>query len=218
MLKPILLAIGIIISVSAVQGAEKFEAVKLGPPQMEGGKPLMQCLKERKSLRAFADRQVPRQELSNLLWAAFGINRPEENKRTAPSAMNRQEMDIYVMLKTGVYLYDPNDNSLLPVSPGDHRKLAGLQEFSWTAPLTLFLVSDRARLKGGKKEQERFSGLNAGYISQNVYLYCASAGLATVARASIDKQALSAVIKLRPGQEIILAQSVGYPLGMINKK
>lgn len=192
---------------------EKFTTVKLDPPRTEGGKPLMQCLKERKSIRAFSQKEIPKQVLSDMLWAAFGINRPEEKKRTAPSAMNRQEIDLYVMLGEGVYRYDPEGNALLPVNPGDHRKLAGRQEFAQAAPLTVFMVSDLEKMKGDRKMQEMFSGINAGYISQNIYLYCASAGLGTVARASVDQGELSRTFKLKEGQVIILAQSVGYPSG-----
>jgi len=197
--------------VPTVNGAEKPEAIKLKPPQMEGGKPLMQCLKERKSTRAFSPKQIPDQELSNLLWAAFGINRPEEKKRTAPSAMNRQEIDLYVMCQDGIYLYDAENNGLLLINYGDHRNLAGRQEFAQTAPMTIFLVSDLEKMKGDIKMQEMFSGINAGYISQNIYLYCASAGLGAVARGSFDSKVLSEALKLKPGQKIILAQSLGYP-------
>ena len=185
--------------------------IKLNPPGLDSGKPLMQCLKERKSTRTFSARELSLQELSNLLWAANGINRPEEGKRTAPSAQNRQEIDIYVMFKTGVYLYDAKESALLPVAEGDFRKIAGLQEYAATAPVNLFYVSDLNKFKGQRKLQRMASGINTGYISQNVYLYCASAGLATVARGSIDAKALARAFKLRPGQEVILGQSVGWP-------
>jgi SagB-type dehydrogenase family enzyme len=212
MIKSLLFSIGAMMIISTVNGTKKPEEIKLISPKMEGGKPLMQCLKERKSTRAFSPKQIPEQELSNLLWAAFGINRPEEKKRTAPSAMNRQEIDLYVMRQDGIYLYNAEKNILLPINYGDHRNLAGRQEFAQTAPITIFLVSDLEKMKGDRKMQEMFSGINAGYISQNIYLYCASTGLGTVARGSFDSKALLGALKLKPGQEIILAQSLGYPV------
>jgi SagB-type dehydrogenase family enzyme len=210
-MKNILISFFISILLSTLALAQNLQKLPLLPPELDKGLPLMQCLQLRQSSRAFLEKELPLQELSNLLWAAFGINRPQEGKRTAPSAMNRQELDIYVILKKGIYLYDAKEPALLPVASGDYRKLAGRQAFAAEAPVNLVIVSDLARMKNDKKAQQDFSGLNAGYISQNVYLYCASAGLATVARAAVDKKALGKALKLRPGQEIILAQSVGYP-------
>jgi SagB-type dehydrogenase family enzyme len=210
-MKNVLFYLLILLSFSAMAQAQPLTKIALSQPDLDSGKSLMQCLKERKTSRAFSDRELSPQELSNLLWAADGINRPEEGKRTAPSAMNRQEIDVYVMLKTGIYLYDPKEPALLPVAEGDHRKIAGLQAYAATAPVNLFYVPDLNKFKGPKKEQRMASGVNAGYISQNVYLYCASAGMATVARGSIDARALAKALKLKPGQEVILGQSVGWP-------
>lgn len=210
-MKKIIIILGVIAAMSAASHAQKLEKIQLNPPELSKGKLLMQALKERKSGRAYSSRELPLQELSNLLWAAFGINRPDDGKRTAPSAMNRQEIDLYVMLKGGIYLYDAKSEVLMPVVAGDHRELAGMQEYSATAPVNIFMVSDLEKMKGEKKMQEMFSGMNAGYISQNIYLYCASAGLSTVARGSVKKEQLAVLLKLLPGQEILLAQSVGYP-------
>lgn len=190
--------------------AQTFDTIRLNPPDLNSGKLLMQALQERKSSRAYAERELPLQELSNLLWAANGINRPEEGKRTAPTSRNKQEMDVYIILKSGIFLYDAVRGILVPITEGDHRALAGTQEYVATAPVNLIFVSDLERLGGTKENQERVSGMNAGYISQNVYLYCASANLATVARALIDKEKLAPVMKLRPGQLIMLGQSVGH--------
>jgi SagB-type dehydrogenase family enzyme len=172
----------------------------------------MQLLWKRKSSREFSPKPLPGEILSNLLWAGFGINRLD-GKRTAPSAMNCQDVDIYVILPDGLYLYDAKANQLKLILAEDLRGLAGIQAFAKEAPVNLIYVSDYAKM-GDKVPDERkilYSGAHAGFISENVYLYCASEGLATVVRAYIDISALSKVVKLRPDQKIILTQSVGYP-------
>ncbi len=187
------------------------QAVKLPKPQMDGGKPFMQVLRDRKSARAFSGKQLPEQVLSNLLWASFGINRPDGH-RTAPSASNRQEVDIYVITPEGSYLYDAKEHALTPVAAGDFRAQAGTQDFVKEAPVNLVFVADGAKMGKGTDEQvAMIAGADTGYISQNAYLYCASEGLATVVRASVDRPALAKVLKLRAEQKIILAQTVGYP-------
>ncbi|MCX6233966.1 MAG: SagB/ThcOx family dehydrogenase [Bacteroidetes bacterium] len=190
--------------------AQKFEKINLNEPELNTGKLLMQALKDRKSDRVFSDKELSLQELSNLLWAADGFNRPEEGKRTAPSAMNKQEIDIYVILKNGIYLYDAKEKALLPVAEGDFRKEAGKQDFVATAPVNLVFVADLNKLGKDKKVEDTYSGVNVGFISQNVYLYCASADLATVARGSVDKEGLSKTLQLKPGQVVILGQTIGY--------
>ena len=192
--------------------AQESKGVPLLSPQMEGGKPLMQALKERATARAFSPERLPDQILSNLLWAAFGVNRPDSGRRTAPSASNWQEVDIYVMAANGVFVYEAKAHSLTPVASEDLRALAGTQAFAKEAPVTLFFVADYARMGKATQEQKDFlAPADTGYISQNVYLFCASEGLATGVRASIDRPALVKALKLRPDQKIILAQSVGYP-------
>jgi nitroreductase len=191
--------------------AQGLQPVQLPKPQTDGGKPLMQVLKERKSTRAFSSRDLPDQILSNMLWAAFGINRPD-GRRTAPSAMNWQEIDIYVVTAKGAWLYDAKDHLLRPAAEGDLRALAGTQEWVKDAPLNLVYVADTAKMGAGDEEAKTlFSGTDTGFISQNVYLYCASEELATVVRASVDRPGLSKALSLRPEQKIILAQTVGYP-------
>jgi nitroreductase len=191
--------------------AQELQPVQLPKPQTDGGRPLMEVLKERKSTREFSSRELPDEILSNLLWAAFGINRPD-GRRTAPSAMNRQEIDVYVITAKAAWLYDAKAELLKPVAAGDLRALAGTQEWVKEAPLNLVFIADTARMGGGDEESKvLYSGADTGFISQNVYLYCASEGLATVVRASVDKPALSKALGLRPEQKIILAQTVGYP-------
>lgn len=187
------------------------QSIDLPAPQKTGGLPLMDALAKRATARAFDPRELPAQELSNLLWAAFGINRPD-GKRTAPSARNFREVDLYVLLPTGAYLYNPAQHRLDLVAAGDQRAHGARQAFAQTAPLTLVYIADTTRMGDSKPAQQRdWAHIDTGYISQNVYLYCASAGLATGARASFDEAGLTAKLHLRPTQIIVLAQSVGYP-------
>lgn len=193
-------------------GVQNNKVVKLPAPETEGGKPLMQCLKLRQSSREFSPEKLPLQVLSNLLWAAYGINRPESGKRTAPSAVNWQNIDLYVATTDGLFLYEAKEHALVQVLDQDIRALTGTQDFVKTAPVNLIYVGDYARIPRGTDEDKRFySGAHAGFISQNVYLFCASEGLATVVRASINKEELARAMKLRPEQHIMLAQTVGYP-------
>jgi SagB-type dehydrogenase family enzyme len=192
--------------------AEELKLIKLSPPQLDSGKSLMQALKDRQSARSFSLRQLPVDVLSNLLWAADGINRAGSGKRTAPSAMNWQEIDIYVATKDGLYLYNPEGHALKQILNKDIRSLTGRQSFAGEAPVNLVYVSDLSRTGDTPAEDKTmFTAADAGFISQNVYLYCASAGLATVVRGFIDRGALAKAMKLRGDQRIILAQTVGYP-------
>jgi nitroreductase len=185
------------------------DPIQLPSPRMEGGKPLMQALKDRMTTRAFGEGKLPAQTLSNLLWAAFGVNRPD-GRRTAPSAKNWQEIDIYVLSADGLFLWDPKQNLLNPIVDKDVRALAGTQAFVKEASVNLVYVADYSKVGGGA-DKDLWVGADTGFISQNVYLFCASEGLATVVRAGIDKDALAIEMKLKPDQKIILAQSVGFP-------
>jgi len=192
--------------------SQTLSTVVLPPPQTDIGKPMMQALKLRQSSREFSTKSLPMQELSNLLWAACGVNRAESGKRTAPSAMNWQEVDVYVVLPEGAYIYDAKSNSLNPVAPGDLRALTGTQSFVKDAPLDLVYVSDRARMSRGSEEDKTLYGAaDVGFIAENVYLYCASQGLAVVVRGSVERISLALSLKLRSDQKVILAQTVGYP-------
>jgi SagB-type dehydrogenase family enzyme len=186
--------------------------VRLPDPQTDDGRPLMQVLRDRSSSRSYSPEKLPAQILSNLLWAAFGINRPDTGKRTAPSAVNRQEIDIYVATAEGLYLYDGKAQTLVPILSGDIRQATGRQDFVGVAPVNLIYVADFSRMgTAASEDKELYSAADTGFISQNVYLYCASEGLATVVRGSIDRKALAKAMKLSPDQRVILAQSVGYP-------
>jgi hypothetical protein len=187
--------------------------IQLPPPQTDGGKPLMQALGLRATSRAFAPDPIPVQTLSNLLWAAWGINRPADGKRTAPSARNWQEIDLMVVRADGTFLYDATSNRLLPVAAGDHRALTGVQPFVKDAPLTLLMVAATSRMKGAEKdpEQRQWLWADAGFISQNIYQFCASEGLATGVRALVDRPALAKALGLPERRVILLAQCVGRP-------
>ena len=198
------------LALAAGSAAQDLAPVALPAPQTDGGKPLMQALKLRASARAFAPEPLPDQTLSNLLWAAWGINRPQEGKRTAPSARNWQEIDVLVVNATGTYVYDATAHALKPLAAGDLRALAGTQDFVKGAPLDLVYVADVSRMEGGSDVQP-MAYADAAFIAQNVYLFCASEGLATVVRASVDRPALAKALKLRDSQLVVFAQTVGFP-------
>lgn len=193
-----------------IVSAQELSSIKLNAPELEKGKPLMQVLKNRKTDRVFSDKKLSIQELSNLLWAANGLNR-DNGKRTAPSAMNSQDIEIYVVLQEGVYFYDAAKNELTAIAAGDFRKQTGNQPFVATAPINLVLVSDFKKIRGNDEiAKMKWANVDVGYVSQNIYLYCASEGLATVVRGMFDSNLLSPILKLRPDEKIILVQTVGY--------
>jgi len=197
---------------AALTFAEEPKPIQLLKPQVDKGRPLMQVLKDRSSSRSFSKEKLPIQVLSNLLWAGVGVNRTDTGKRTAPSAMNRQEIDIYAATADGLYLYDAKAHALNPILSEDIRAMTGTQEYVKDAAINLIYVADYSKMGTSTKEdKDIYSAADTGFISENVYLYCASEGLATVVRGSIDRQALAKVMKLRPDQKVILAQSVGYP-------
>ncbi|OFX37985.1 MAG: hypothetical protein A2X05_10675 [Bacteroidetes bacterium GWE2_41_25] len=188
--------------------------ITLPAPDRKGGKPLMQALNERQTTRTFTEESLTPQQLSDLLWAAWGINRADQKKRTAPSAMNYQEMDVYVALPGGLYLYVAETNTLKMINNKDLRKTTGTQSYVNNAALNLVYVADMGR--AGKKEGVKIddsdllmSYSDAAFMAQNVYLYCASANLGCVVRGSIPKEKLAAEMGLRSNQIIILAQTVG---------
>jgi len=191
---------------------QELKPIKLLKPQTEGGRPLMQVLQARSSSRSFSAEQLPPQVLSNLLWTACGINRPDSGKRTAPSARNWQEIDVYVATADGLYLYDAQAHALKPVLAKDIRAATGSQPFVGEVPVNLIYVADFSRMGAATDDQKVFySAAATGFISQNVYLYCASEGLATVVRGLVNRPALAKAMNLRSDQQITLAQSVGYP-------
>jgi nitroreductase len=193
-------------------------AVAQGPrdlptPRNEGGQSLTAALKLRRSTREYSDRPIPAQVLSDLLWAAFGINRPSGD-RTAPYWRHVMVLDIYLAMADGVWAYEPKTHKLLPHSAEDLRKQTGLQDFVATAPLNLVYVAHGERMTDIPAEERRlYASVDAGFIGQNVYLFCASEGLATVFRASLDAPKLGQALKLPDQQFVTFAQTVGYPRG-----
>ena len=183
-------------------------------PQRTGGMPLMEALNVRHSQREFAPQALDPQSLSNLMWAACGVNRIEHQGRTMPSAMNGQEVLLYVAMPQGLYLYVPETHSLQRVVDSDVRRVTGNQDFVDTAPLDLVYVADHSKMKLIPAAQRTtYASTSAGAMAQNVYLYCASAGLATVLRAWFDSDALSKAMGLEPDHQLLLSQTVGARKG-----
>jgi SagB-type dehydrogenase family enzyme len=183
----------------------------LPPAQTTGGLPVMQALQQRQSHRDFRPDALEPPTLSDLLWAAAGINRAEHGGRTSPSAMNAQEVDLYVALPQGLYLYEPQRHVLLLIKAEDVRRVTGYQDFVDNAPLDLVYVADHGRMKMVPAAQrEAYASVAAGAMAQNVYLFCASHGLGTVVRAWFDRHALTKAMGLTNDQQILLTQTVGY--------
>lgn len=184
--------------------------IDLPSPRRTGGMPLMEALARRRSSREFDGRALPRQTLSDLLWAAWGYNRPD--KRTAPSSRDKQEIELYVAMQDGLYLYDAEDNRLLMVSDEDLRAMTGTQPFVAKTPLNIIYVC-RKQMITDKTPDELIAATyaNTGFIAQNVYLFCASESLATVVRAMVDREKLAEAMHLPDHSMVTLVQSVGYP-------
>jgi SagB-type dehydrogenase family enzyme len=186
--------------------------VSLPPARTSGGLPLMDALHQRCSAREFMPEALKPEVLSDLLWAACGINRAELGGRTAPSAMNAQEVHIYLALPQGLYLYEPKQHALQLMVAKDVRRVTGYQDFVDNAPLDIIFVADHTRMRlVPASKRASYASVAAGAISQNISLYCASAGLATVVRAWFDRHALMQAMGLNPDQQILLSQTVGYP-------
>lgn len=185
--------------------------VVLPEPRKQGGRPLLDALGARHSTREYADRPLPIQILSDLLWAAFGVNRPS-GEQTVPFWRHVMVLDVYVAMADGVWLYDPAAHALSRYSRADIRAATGSQDFVATAALNLVYVAHGERMADLTEEQRRlYASVDTGFIGQNVYLFCASEGLATVFRGAIDYQRLDQTLRLPPGQFVTFAQTVGYP-------
>ncbi len=215
-MKRIVTAVNVLVTIfffASSVASEEAKKIELPPADQSGGKPLLQALKERRSEREFAPDPLPLPVLSNLLWAAGGVNRPDSGRRTNPTAHDCREIEIYVALPEGLYLYEPVPHRLKPILAQDVRAATGGQPFVAAAPVNLVFVADYARMEGmPKADQEFYAATDAGFVSQNVYLFCASEGLNTVVRGWLDRAALSRTMKLRPEERVALAQTVGYPI------
>ncbi|MCL2118228.1 MAG: nitroreductase family protein [Planctomycetaceae bacterium] len=176
--------------------------ITLPAPQRTGGKPVFDAINERASYKDPADTSIDLQSISDLLWAAYGFNR--EDRRVVPSAMNQQELFVYVVLKEGAYLYDARANTLILKAKGDHRKDAGMQDYVYVAPVNLIYVADLS------KETGTGAYISCGCSAQNVYLACASKGLGCAVRTSIPKDELKKLLQLTDQQEPIAGQTIGH--------
>jgi nitroreductase len=186
-------------------------SISLPPPDKHDGLPLMEALARRCSSRDFSPAPLPLPLLSGLLWAACGLNRAEGG-RTAPSALNAQEIDVFVALQSGAYLYHAAEHELRLIAASDLRRVTGYQDFVDRAATDLVYVADHARMRlVPVGQRESYSSIAAGAIAQNVYLFAASNGLATVLRAWIDRAAISDALGLTHDQQVLLSQTVGYP-------
>ena len=191
--------------------AEETKTLVLPPPRSTGGKPLIEALALRRSIREYSDRPLPPQVLSDLLWAAFGVNRPSGD-RTAPYWRHIMVIDVYAAMADGVWFYDPKRHTLVPHSRDDIRVQTGQQDFVGTAPLNLIYVAHGEQMQDVPPEDRRlYASVDAGFIGQNVYLFCASEGLATVFRGAVDTAKLGKTMQLGPDQFVTFAQTVGYP-------
>ncbi len=215
-MKRIILSLLVLNALNGIIVPLKAQDIALPAPDKSGGKPLMQALNERQTTRSYTKDSLSLQQLSDLLWAGFGINRPEQGKRTAPSAMNWQEIDLYVMLPGGSYIYIPESHSLKFLNNKDLRKETGSQDFVADAALNILYVADLG--KRGKKEGQEVKDselfmtyADAAFIAQNIYLFCASANLGCVVRGSVPENNLASELGLRPNQRIIMAHTVGVP-------
>ncbi len=188
--------------------------ILLNPAEKSGGKPILDVIAQRRSCKAFTEEPLDIDQLSTLLWAAFGINSPDTGRRTTPSARNIQEVQVFVILEAGAYLYDPQANQLEPVTPGDFRALSAVQPDYQHTPLHLAYVADYSHLAVDdpmRVQLRNHSYSHAGFVGQNVYLYCASTGLGTCFVASFDETGLAKVLGLSTDQHLLYTQVVGHP-------
>ncbi len=205
-------AAGVLACAGAMAAAQEPQPISLPPAETSGGKPVLEALSNRHTTREFRKSSLDRQTLANLLWAGFGINRPASGGRTAPSAMNSQELDLYAALPEGLFIYDPKVSRLNPVAGGDLRPRITKQSFGTNSAVVLLFVADLDRLaKAGEDRRLSYATFDAGCISQNIYLYCAGTNLGTVVF-DLDRSGLTELMKLRPRQRVIFAQAVGYPV------
>jgi SagB-type dehydrogenase family enzyme len=204
-------------SVAALAGTSLLEACSPPPASPAAAPPktnaatLADALKKRKSASAFQPQPLPKEKLLDLLWAAWGINRPDSGKRTAPSAVNAQEIDIYVLTSEGAFVYDAKAHQLTLVAAQDLRAKATTAASMRDAAVQLVFVADYAKLRTGSQSQkELYSACHTGFIGQNVYLFCAAEGLGARFYAGVDRAALKESLKLRGDQQVVFAQAVGY--------
>ena len=208
--------VAILAMITLLSGAVMGQApqdIKLNAPDMERGLTIMKAFEKRASATSFSSKELSLQDLSDLLWASNGINRPESGKRTAPTAVNAQDVDIYVLLKSGAYLYDAKTHTLKGIAAGDNRKLVSERQTNFAnAPAMLGLVSEISWFRGDDNARKlSWAAMDAGIVSQNISLFCAAAGLVTRPRASMDTEGLKKLLNLNANQYPLLNNPVGYP-------
>lgn len=198
--------------ISITMQAQELKVIQLNAPNKTKGEAMMKVFNQRQSVREYAQKDLTPQDLSDLLWAANGVNRPD-GKRTAPTARNVQDVDVYVVRKDGAYLYDAKEHALKPVSAGDYRAaVAGGQDFVKEAPVSLLLVTDLSRLGDPSAENVKLMcAVDVGIVCQNINLACAGLGLATVPRGTMDQEPLRRALKLKDSQLLLINNPVGYP-------
>ncbi len=201
-----------LLAAGSIAAAQELPPLELLPPRSQAGMPLMKALMLRQSIREYATTPLPPQVLSDLLWAAFGVNRPAIDGRTAPYWRHIMVIDVYIATADGVWLYEPNTHRLMPHMRGDIRAQTGIQDFVAAAPLNLVYVAHGERMGDIPDEDRRlYASVDTGFIGQNVYLFCASEGLATVFRGAVDYDKLKRTLGLSDKQFVTFAQTVGYP-------
>jgi SagB-type dehydrogenase family enzyme len=210
-MKTLLLSLAVLLSANLF--SQELKEIKLNAPDKSRGSAVMKALSDRHSDRGYAAKELSLQDLSDLLWAANGINRPEKGMRTAPSAMNRQEIEVYVVNKEGTYLYDPAAHALKPLTKGDFRSaVASGQDFAATAPVCIVLAANLEKLGDPSKEQTRLiAATDGGIVNQNINIFCAATGLSTVPRATMNKNELKIALKLTDNHLLIINNPIGYP-------
>jgi len=192
--------------------------IKLPEPEKELKFPLMKALEKRRTTRKWKKDYISEQEISNLLWAACGITKSKKgnvkSKRTAPSACNSQEIRVYILLEKGVFLYEEEEHILIKIISEDIRENIGTQKMMKSAPMGLVFVADLSRMKSpflrGYEAKRFCAWVDTGYISQNVYLYCAASNLGTAVLSLVDRDKLHKLMKLKKNEKVVLTQAVGY--------
>jgi len=213
--KSIVLVIAAAVMAACATHAQDLAPITLNAPDLNRPASLMQAFKNRVSCTNYSDRALTTQDLSDLLWAANGVNRPDLKKRTAPSGMNAQDIDIYVFFPNGAYLYDAFANVLKPVAKGDFRAQATTQQPAQGVPqppVLLVLVSDTSRFRSDLDDAAklRLALFDAGIVSQNISIFCAGADLGTRCRAAVNVPKLKEILKLSDAQIPLLDHPVGY--------
>ncbi|MDR1742564.1 MAG: SagB/ThcOx family dehydrogenase [Dysgonamonadaceae bacterium] len=205
------LSLCIVLSAVVANAQKTDNVIVLNAPDINRGEPVMKALSQRASARVFTSTQLKLQDLSDLLWAANGINRPDEKKRTAASAVNAQDIDVYTFMQSGTYLYDASAHQLVLVAEGDNRSIFSRNENETLPALICLLVSDISRFRMGDDAQKReMAAMDAGIVSQNIAVFCASVGLLTRPRAMMNKPKIKELLQLSDSQIPMLNLPVSY--------